>query len=116
MNRSIGPHNRLLFDYSSQPPPASEQNNSNPSTPNAEPYNPLSRPSKSKASSSNNSAKIADLEGAKDDPTFTKVVDRRWYERNKHIFPASVWQEFDPEKDYRKEVKRDAGGNAFFFS
>jgi len=38
------------------------------------------------------------------------------YERNKHIFPASVWQEFDPEKDYQKEVKRDAGGNAFFFS
>ena len=21
----------------------------------------------------------------------TKVVDRRWYGRNKHIFPASVW-------------------------
>lgn len=57
-----------------------------------------------------------DLEGSDDDPTYTKVVDRRWYERNKHIFPASVWQEFDPEKNYQKEVKRDAGGNAFFFS
>lgn len=56
------------------------------------------------------------MEGLNDDPTFTKVVDRRWYERNKHIFPASVWQEFDPEKDYQKEVKRDVGGNAFFFS
>lgn len=56
------------------------------------------------------------IEGADDDPTYTKVVDRRWYERNKHIFPASVWQEFDQDKDYQKEVKRDLGGNAFFFS
>lgn len=56
------------------------------------------------------------LEGANDDPTFTKVVDRRWYQRNKHIYPASTWQEFDPEKDYQNEIRRDLGGNAFFFS
>jgi protein FAM50 len=56
------------------------------------------------------------LEGAGDDPSFTKVVDRRWYERNKHIFPASAWQEFDPEKNYDSEIRRDVGGNAFFFS
>lgn len=80
---------------------------------NLETYNPLSRPSK------NNPVEPAirgPVEGTDDDPTYTKVVDRRWYERNKHIFPASVWQVFDPEKDYQKEVKRDAGGNAFFFS
>ena len=59
---------------------------------------------------------IRTLEGASDDPTFTKVVDRRWYQRNKHIYPASVWQEFDPEKDYQAEIRRDPGGNAFFFS
>ena len=59
---------------------------------------------------------INSLEGASDDPTFTKVVDRRWYQRNKHIYPASVWQDFDPEKDYRSEIRRDLGGNAFFFS
>jgi len=59
---------------------------------------------------------IRTLEGAFDDPAFTKVVDRRWYERNKHIYPASVWQEFDPEKDYRQEIRRDPGGNTFFFS
>jgi protein FAM50 len=29
-----------------------------------------------------------------------KVVERRWYERNKHIFPASRWEVFDPTKDY----------------
>ncbi|RPA92270.1 XAP5-domain-containing protein [Choiromyces venosus 120613-1] len=51
----------------------------------------------------------------RDDPTMTKVVDRRWYERNKHIFPASVWTEFDPNMDYSNMVRRDMGGNAFFF-
>lgn len=54
-------------------------------------------------------------QGGKEDPTMTKVVDRRWYERNKHIFPASVWTEFDPNTDYRNMVRRDQGGNAFFF-
>ena len=57
-----------------------------------------------------------DVRVERDESHAGKVVERRWYERNKHIFPASVWQEFDPEKDYQKEVKRDAGGNAFFFS
>lgn len=52
---------------------------------------------------------------AKNDPTMTKVVDRRWYERNKHIFPASVWTEFDPNTDYSNMVRRDMGGNAYFF-
>lgn len=27
-----------------------------------------------------------------------KVVERHWFERNKHIFPASRWETFDPEK------------------
>lgn len=57
-----------------------------------------------------------EVEGAGDEPSLTKVVDRRWYERNKHIYPASTWQDFDAEKDYSAEVRRDAGGNAFFFS
>lgn len=107
INKTMGPNDRQLFDYSSEPPakastegPADQQK-----------YNPLVRPS-----SKLKAAQDSDLEGANDDPTFTKVVDRRWYERNKHIYPASVWQEFDPEKDYKTEVKRDAGGNAFFFS
>lgn len=46
----------------------------------------------------------------------TKVVDRRWYERNKHIFPASVWEEYTPEKDLSKVKRKDTEGNAFFFS
>ena len=57
----------------------------------------------------------ADLEGANDDPSFTKVVDRRWYDKNKHIYPASLWEEFDPERDYSSGVRKDTEGNAYFF-
>lgn len=84
----------LLFDYSDKPPPA-------PAT-----DNPLSRPSDE------------DLEGADKDPTLTKVVDRRWYERNKHIFPASLWHEYEPGKEFEEKMsstRRDAQGNVFFF-
>ncbi|KIX04350.1 uncharacterized protein Z518_05218 [Rhinocladiella mackenziei CBS 650.93] len=58
-----------------------------------------------------------DLEGHNDDPTLTKVVDRRWYEKNKHIYPASVWKEFKAGKEFEEMTKgrRDAQGNAFFF-
>ncbi|KAN0096354.1 XAP5 domain containing protein [Hyaloscypha variabilis] len=113
INHTLGPNNRILFDYSSEPPTSTIPTSTSESV-NLDKYNPLSVPSaKPKATEE---VPKADLEGLNDDPTFTKVVDRRWYERNKHIFPASVWQEFDPEKDYQKEVKRDLGGNAFFFS
>ncbi|KAI9745648.1 MAG: hypothetical protein M1818_001182 [Claussenomyces sp. TS43310] len=113
MNRTVGPNKRLLFDYDAEPPTSAAINDA--STPaDLTHYNPLSVPSKAPKPAPSN--KITDLEGASADPAFTKVVDRRWYERNKHIFPASVWQDFDPEKDYQKEIKRDAGGNAFFYS
>jgi len=36
----------------------------------------------------------------KDESHPGKIVERRWYERNKHIFPASRWEMFDPAKDY----------------
>jgi|SRR5450432_4227876 protein FAM50 len=111
MNKTLGSNRRILFDYSSQTTPS----NSEPSESNdLSNYNPLSKPSSKPKTSALKD--VTELEGASDDTTYTKVVDRRWYERNKHIFPASVWQEFDPEKDYQKEVKRDVGGNAFFFS
>jgi len=58
----------------------------------------------------------ADLEGFGSDPNSTKVVDRRWYEKNKHIFPASTWEDFDPTKDYTSHVRKDVNGNAFFFA
>lgn len=84
----------MLFDYSNKPPAA-------PST-----EDPLSRPGDE------------ELEGGDKDPTLTKVVDRRWYEKNKHIFPASLWQEYEPGKEFEEKMgttRRDAQGNTFFF-
>ncbi|CAD6504751.1 BgTH12-00254 [Blumeria graminis f. sp. triticale] len=111
INHILGPNNRLLFGYSSEPPAGKYLPNPAPSSSD---FNPLTQPLKP-AKSPSQVPPVTELEGQGDDPTFTKVVDRRWYERNKHIFPASVWQEYDPEKDYQKEVKRDLGGNTFFF-
>lgn len=36
----------------------------------------------------------------KDESHPGKVCERKWYERNKHIFPASRWEIFDPAKNY----------------
>ncbi|KAF8249088.1 XAP5-domain-containing protein, partial [Wilcoxina mikolae CBS 423.85] len=88
-NQTVGP-NGLLFDYPSHldlvnPYPTTKSSN----------------------------AELA--QEGKEDPAMTKVVDRRWYERNKHIFPASIWTDFDPNVDYKGMVRRDLGGNAFFF-
>ncbi|KAM5462767.1 hypothetical protein MauCBS54593_007838 [Microsporum audouinii] len=81
----------LLFDYSDTAPPAVSDDSSS-STPA--------------------------LEGRDTDPTLTKVVDRRWFERNKHIFPASLWREYEPGPEFEEKmrgVRRDNQGNAFFF-
>ncbi|KAG5662862.1 hypothetical protein KAF25_005280 [Fusarium avenaceum] len=113
MNKTPGPDGEPVFKYSAEPPRKPEP------TVDTDPSDPLTTAS-SKAAAAAAAARalpdISTLEGADEDPTLTKVVDRRWYERNKHIFPASMWQEFDPEKDYGKEVRKDAGGNTFFFS
>ena len=101
MNKSIGPDNKPLFSYSAEAP-----------LKDATAHTVLA----STGGVLRGGPDISSLEGASDDPTFTKVVDRRWYQRNKHIYPASVWQEFEPEKDYQAEIRRDPGGNAFFFS
>ncbi len=115
VNKSLGPNSTPLFDYAV----TAQAGRSSASSPalNPEDYDPISLPSKPKKVN-NGQVTPADrhLEGVNDDPNFTKVVDRRWYERNKHIFPASVWEEFDPTKDYSKGMKKDAEGNSFFFS
>ncbi|GIL91663.1 hypothetical protein Vretimale_9551 [Volvox reticuliferus] len=36
----------------------------------------------------------------KQDSHAGKVVERHWYDKNKHIFPASRWEIYDPEKKY----------------
>lgn len=33
-----------------------------------------------------------------------KVVLRGWYEKNKHIYPASRWEAFVPNKEYRRTI------------
>ena len=38
-----------------------------------------------------------------------KVVLRSFYDRNKHIFPASRWEPFDPTKDYAMEQREKRG-------
>ncbi|CEJ01744.1 hypothetical protein G6F70_008400 [Rhizopus microsporus] len=43
----------------------------------------------------------------KDESHAGKVVERSWYERNKHIFPASRWEVFDPSKSYGKYRIKD---------
>ncbi|KAI8631894.1 XAP5-domain-containing protein [Xylariaceae sp. FL1651] len=105
MNKTVGPNGVTLFNYDVEAPPQQ-----------VTPDNNQVSPSASLLSSVTTQAPVNSLKGASDDPTLTKVVDRRWYERNKHIYPASMWQDFDPEKDYSKEVRRDTGGNAFFYS
>lgn len=106
MNKSIGPGGKRLFEYSAEAPDKSE-------VPDA-PLEGLSTAAEAKAA--RRLPDISTLEGADEDPLETKVVDRRWYERNKHIYPASTWQDFDPEMDYASQVRKDGGGNTFFYS
>lgn len=45
---------------------------------------------------------MSDATKEKDESHAGKVVLRSWYERNKHIFPASRWEPYDPEKKWDK--------------
>ncbi|EFQ33919.1 hypothetical protein CGRA01v4_12399 [Colletotrichum graminicola] len=114
INKSLGPGGQQLFNYSAEAPPLKDGTGLEEAP--AAPNGGLTTAAALKAAAVKALPDINTLEGATDDPTLTKVVDRRWYERNKHIYPASLWQEFDPEKDYNAEVRKDAGGNTFFFA
>ncbi|PWN30354.1 XAP5-domain-containing protein [Jaminaea rosea] len=43
---------------------------------------------------------VSDATVEKDESHAGKVVDRTWYNRNKHIFPASRWELYETGKDY----------------
>ncbi|KAI4229549.1 MAG: hypothetical protein L6R36_000813 [Xanthoria steineri] len=120
VNKTLGHSSAPLFDYSATTTLSTHDSTSTSTSRSVSPdpstYNPLTRPKHPKKNNADAPPADATLEGANEDPNFTKVVDRRWYERNKHIFPASVWEEFDPGRDYSKGMRRDAEGNAFFFS
>lgn len=113
INKTVGYAGRL-FNFSSEPTAATPKPRSDDEV-DLTNYDPLSKPSK-KEKEKTVGLPEEELEGYDDDPTITKVVDRRWYERNKHIFPASVWEEFDPTKEYSKANRKDTEGNSFFFS
>mmetsp|Transcript_15580 Transcript_15580/g.35747 ORF Transcript_15580/g.35747 Transcript_15580/m.35747 type:complete len:355 (+) Transcript_15580:49-1113(+) len=52
-----------------------------------------------------------DVRVEKDESHAGKIVDRKWYERNKHIFPACRWEIYDKSKTYEKYTV--AGDNDF---
>ncbi|KAL8437039.1 hypothetical protein ACSSS7_001289 [Eimeria intestinalis] len=43
---------------------------------------------------------FSDVRQEKEDSHAGKIVDKKWFERNKHIFPASRWEVFNPSKTY----------------
>eukprot|EP00802_Teleaulax_amphioxeia_P017676 Tamp_17841.p1 GENE.Tamp_17841~~Tamp_17841.p1 ORF type:complete len:350 (+),score=144.05 Tamp_17841:25-1050(+) len=45
---------------------------------------------------------VNDARVEKDESHAGKIVERHWYERNKHIFPASRWETYDPQKKWDK--------------
>uniref|UniRef100_A0A3P8UNI9 Family with sequence similarity 50 member A n=1 Tax=Cynoglossus semilaevis TaxID=244447 RepID=A0A3P8UNI9_CYNSE len=49
---------------------------------------------------------VNDATVEKDESHAGKVVLRSWYEKNKHIFPASRWEPYDPEKKWDKYTVR----------
>lgn len=106
-----------MFDWSAQPtkntPKVRLPDDDEKERVNADDYDPLNR---KKSKDRDSGSPDEDLEGYHDDPTMTKVVDRRWYEKNKHIFPASVWEEYSPDKMFTKTGRKDAEGNRFFFA
>ncbi|CAH1111350.1 unnamed protein product [Psylliodes chrysocephalus] len=50
---------------------------------------------------------LNDASVEKEDSHAGKVLLRSWYERNKHIFPASRWEPYDPTKTYDKYTVSD---------
>jgi protein FAM50 len=116
VNKSVGPGGERIFNYTSEAPVKDSNTTGSDTQGSSGPLMTSTSRAAAAAAAANIIPDISTLEGADDDPTKTKVVDRRWYERNKHIYPASTWQEFDAEKNYTEEIRRDTGGNAFFYS
>lgn len=54
---------------------------------------------------------ISDANVEKEESHAGKVLLRSWYERNKHIFPASRWEPYDPTKTYDKYTIKDKSKN-----
>jgi len=48
-----------------------------------------------------------DIRVQKDESHAGKIVDRKWYERNKHIFPASRWENYEKGKGLNAAQLKD---------
>ena len=53
-----------------------------------------------------------DVRVEKDESHPGKVIQRAWYERNKHIFPASRWEVYDPAAKRDRSTIHGAEVNA----
>jgi protein FAM50 len=115
LNKTRVYEGQRLFEHSAEPTAASPNTSLADESVDLALYDPMAKQQSSKTSTGTH-IPDEELEGFDDDPIATKVVDRRWYERNKHIYPASLWEDFDPGKDYTGATKKDGQGNAFFFS
>ena len=123
-NQTTTYNNARLFTHSADPTPATPRPSlKDPSNPTSGANTPSSETSHLKTAEQRRAEVLAtpvisdeDLEGYNEDPSITKVVDRRWYERNKHIYPASVWEEFDAKTDYSNNTRKDLEGSNYFFS
>jgi len=116
VNKTLG-YKGALFPQSAEPTSATPSSTSAPSTPGGLSIpDPLTKSAPEPQPKQPPQHADSELEGYGQDASMTKVVDRRWYERNKHIFPASTWEVFDPTRDYTKGMRKDGEGNAFFYS
>eukprot|EP01031_Cornospumella_fuschlensis_P027418 gene27418-33117_t len=51
---------------------------------------------------------VNDARVEKDESHPGKVVERRWFEKNKHIFPASRWEIYDPNASRDKQLAHNS--------
>ena len=122
LNHTTVYNHQTVFSYSAEPSSATPQDllpqKDNPAQNDAPATGNYLTTAADRKAAASAMPKIADseLEGFNDDPSLTKVVDRRWYERNKHIYPASLWEDFDPQNDYSSGARKDGLGNALFLS
>ena len=45
--------------------------------------------------------KPADIREERVESHAGKIIERQWYDKNKHVFPASRWEMYDPTKSYK---------------
>ncbi|GAA96281.1 uncharacterized protein L969DRAFT_84129 [Mixia osmundae IAM 14324] len=51
---------------------------------------------------------VADATIEKEETHAGKVVERAWYNRNRHVFPQNRWETYEPDKDYGAYRIKDA--------